>query len=218
MLRKLCLVAIILTACTQTQAQSELELKRYFEGKYVRVLIDMPATKDGVDIYPEKELPVDYSKYSRRIREHGIAIHKGESVLITKIKVNRRNIEFQLGGGGYGVAGDDTGYVAPQTVPKSERERSLEKELRDEKDPERRRRLQRELDYLREIREREERYYREQARIETERRKEEIRYRALEAGSRFNLWFEKAVPKLTPEDVMNLLERFIDFAQEESLD
>lgn len=214
MFRKLCLITFILFACTQTQAQSELDLKRYFEGKYARVLIDMPATKDGIDIYPEKEPSVDYSKYSRRIREHGIAIHRGESVLITKVKVNRRNIEVQLGGGGYGVAGDDTGYVAPQTVSKSERERSIEKQLRDEKDPEIRRSLQRELDYLRENREREERYYREQARLETERRKEQIRYRALEAGSRFNLWFDKGVPRLTPEDVMTLLEHFMELAQE----
>ena len=31
-------------------AQSEGDLKRYFEGRKVTVLIDMPATKDGVNV------------------------------------------------------------------------------------------------------------------------------------------------------------------------
>ncbi|MCS6884741.1 MAG: hypothetical protein RMM17_02875 [Acidobacteriota bacterium] len=212
-MRKLALPVFIVFCCLYVPAQSELELKRYFEGKYVRVRIDMPATKDGVDIYPERELQVDYSKYAQRIRNHGVAIQKGESVLVTKVKVNKRNIEFQLGGGGYGVLGDDSGYVSPQPVYKSDRERRLERELKQETDPERRRQLQRELDYLREDREREERYYREQARIETERRRQEIRYRALQAGSRFNIWFEKAVPPqvLTPAALMRLLGRFVEF-------
>src|SRR5215210_3107327 len=49
--------------------------------------------------------------------------------MITRIKLKDKLIEFQLGGGGYGTAGDDTdtsAYVA--SVPKSIREKTLERE------------------------------------------------------------------------------------------
>ena len=65
---------------TPLMAQTEDALRQHFEGKLVRVLMDMPATKDGVDIYPERARPVDYDRYARRIRRNGIAIFGGQTV------------------------------------------------------------------------------------------------------------------------------------------
>ncbi|MBL8149129.1 MAG: hypothetical protein JNN15_04295 [Blastocatellia bacterium] len=216
---RLLIVAIFLLCLSQfaeaqdTIKQKEAELKKFFEGKTVVINIDMPATKDGIDIYPEREVQVDYSEYSNRIREHGRAVRKGDEILITKIKINKKNIEFQLGGGGYGVAGDDTGYVSPRIINKSSEEDRLEKELKNETDPERRRRLQREIDFLRDRRERENRIYQEDARRQTAINKDRIRDKALDAGSRFNIWYEKGVKveQLTPETILGALGEFVTF-------
>src|SRR5919204_6103504 len=67
-------------------AQSEGELRSYFEGKTVVVKLDLPATDDGVDVYPTRAQPVDFSKYAKRIKKHGTAVKSGESIVVTKVK------------------------------------------------------------------------------------------------------------------------------------
>lgn len=49
-------------------AQTEADLKAFFEGKRVEVKIDMPATKDGINIYPERRQPIDFDKYSQSLK------------------------------------------------------------------------------------------------------------------------------------------------------
>lgn len=68
--------------------------------------MDMPATSEGVDVFPGSSRPIDYSKVANRLKKNGTAIHDGESILITKIKVKGENVEIHLGGGGYGTFGD----------------------------------------------------------------------------------------------------------------
>ena len=62
------------------------------------------------------------------MKTYGVALRKEDRVMITTIKVNKKNIEIHLGGGGYGTWGDDTGTVTPEYVGKSRRESDLEKE------------------------------------------------------------------------------------------
>ena len=121
-------------------AQSEQQLRQAFEGRYVIVRMDMPATHKGVDLYPSREPAVDFSSYSARLREFGVSLREGDRVMVTAVRVKKRNIEFQLGGGGYGVFSDDSGSVYVPTESKSRREKDLEKEIRDERDSDRRRR------------------------------------------------------------------------------
>ena len=198
-------------------AQSEQQLRQAFEGRYVIVRMDMPATHRGVDLYPTREPAVDFSSYSARLREFGVALREGDRVMVTAVRVKKRNIEFQLGGGGYGVFGDDSGSVYVPTESKSRREKDLEKEIRDERDPDRRRRLQRELDGLRRDRERENRD-REAEKRELEARKQnEIASKRLDAGSRFNVWLpeerlESSIPN--PSELRRLLAGVIDFSGE----
>src|SRR5205823_8616118 len=128
-------------------AQSEAELKDFFEGKSVRVKIDMPATQMGIDVWPDARRPMDFNEYSQRLKSNGVSVRNGDSVMITKVRIKDKLIEFQLAGGGYGTFGDDTsGSVYTPSAPKTQREKDLEKWVRDETDPARKRRLQRELD------------------------------------------------------------------------
>ena len=55
-------------------AQSEAALKNAFEGKRVTLKIEMPATKDGIDIAVGSAAPIDYRAYSSRIKRSGTAL------------------------------------------------------------------------------------------------------------------------------------------------
>jgi hypothetical protein len=134
--------------------------------------------------------------------------------MVTTVRVKKKNIEFQLGGGGYGVFGDDTGYVYVPEESKTRREKDLERDIKDERDPDRRRRMQRELDDLRRDRERENRRARSESRELTERKQSEIASKRLDAGSRFNLWFEEGRLEArapTPRELRQMLGQFLDF-------
>src|SRR6266849_4102840 len=144
----------ILTLAAPVAAQNEAALKSYFEGNRVTLRLDMPGTSDGVDVQVDGR-GVDYQRYGNDLKRYGTSIHVGESVSVTLVKVKRDLIEFQLGGGGFGTFGDDTSTSVPmRLVEKSEREKNLEKRVREEDDRSRRRELQRDLDDLRDRRER----------------------------------------------------------------
>jgi hypothetical protein len=205
-----------LTAClaAPAAAQTEAQLKQAFEGQYVVVRMEMPATHRGVDLNPAREPSVDFATYSARLREFGVAIREGDRVLVTSVRVKKKNIEFHLGGGGYGVWGDDSGYVYVPTAEKSRREKDLEKRIKDERDPERRRRMKRELDDLKDDRRREDRDREAEKRYLEEQKKSEIADKRLDAGSRVNVWLPEATLATgapTPAELRRLLAPVIDF-------
>jgi hypothetical protein len=207
--------ALILTlAATPVLAQSEDHLRSYFEGKSVRVKLEMPGSSEGVDVRPGTMQPVDFPKHASRLKRFGTAIRRGEEVTITKIKLKGDHIEFQLGGGGYGTFGDDTSpHVSVPSASKTERERTLEKQVPATTDPVLKKKLKEELDRLRNARSREDARNRAEAEQATAIREANIRQRRLEGGSRFNLWYERSVPPyaLTPESVMEALGEYADF-------
>ena len=201
-------------AAAPAHAQTEWALKQAFEGQFIIVKMDMPASHLGVDLYPDQQPSVDFRAYSARVREFGVALRPGDRIMITTVRVKKKNIEFQLGGGGYGVFGDDSGSVYVPDENKSRREKDLEKWIKDERDYERRRRMQRELDDLRRDRERENRRARSESRELTAQKESEIASKRLDAGSRFNLWFDEyrlasRVP--TPREMRLMLSQFVDF-------
>jgi hypothetical protein len=189
-----------------------MALKHFFEGAEVIVRMDMPGDKSGIDIYPELRDPVDYSEVGDRLRRYGVALYKGDAVMVTLVKVKNKNIEFHLGGGGARDSG--TPYVSTY-VPKSNLEKRLEDEHRKETDPVRKKRLKAQLDDERRRR----RYEQERLRAEAEQAKQiaKLAERELRAqgGSRFNLWYEDGVPlhALTPESVMHALADFVEFPE-----
>lgn len=203
----------LLAAAVPAHAQDEAALKAFFEGKTVVVKVDMPATSAGVDVFPDARSPMDFDAYSQRLKTTGVALHAGESAMVTKVHVKDKLIEFQLAGGGFGTFGDDTSttvYVAP--VPKSRREKDLEREVKEETDRDRRRRLQRELDDLREHREREDARRQADARVAEEAKKARVADQRLHGGSRFNIRYNEGVPPgLEPAGVMRALADYVEF-------
>jgi hypothetical protein len=216
---KLAVFGIGVSAClaAPVAAQTEAELKRAFEGQYVVVRMEMPATHKGVDLNPAREPSVDFSAYSARLREFGVAIREGDRVLVTSVRVKKKNIEFHLGGGGYGVWGDDSGSVYVPSADKSRREKDLEKRIKDERDPDRRRRMKRELDDLKDDRHREDRDREAEKRYLEEQKKSEIADKRLDAGSRVNIWIPEetlAGGAPTPAQLRRMLAPVIDFGDD----
>jgi hypothetical protein len=209
------LVLSFVAAAAPALAQSEPELKDFFEGKSVRVRMDMPATQQGIDVFPDARRPINFDEYSARLKSTGIAIRNGESVLVTKVRVKDKLIEFQLAGGGYGTFSDDTdGTVSTGSTPKSNREKDLERLVKSETDAARKRQLQRELDDLRAERAREDRRNQNAAAAASEAKKSRIAETRLHSGSRFNIRYQNGVPPgLGPDGIMRALAEYVEFAQ-----
>jgi hypothetical protein len=206
-------VWLILVPGTLT-GQSEVVLKEYFEGRTVVPKLAMPGSDDGVDVYPGSPRPLDYSRYASRLKQYGTAIKAGEPVIVTKIKVKSRHIEFQLGGGGYGTFGDETSSnVSTAAAPKTKREKNLEAEVQRETDPAKKRTMREELDDLKAAREREDARNRSAVAEAEEHRKENIRESRLEGGSRFNIRYTDVVPAdaMTPSGIMAALAQYVSF-------
>jgi hypothetical protein len=203
----------ILTLAAPVAAQSEAALKSYFEGNRVTLRLDMPGTSDGVDVQVDGGRGVDYQRYGNDLKRYGTAIHAGESVSVTLVKVKKDLIEFQLGGGGFGTFGDDTSTSVPmRLVEKSEREKNLEKRVREEDDRNRRRELQRDLDDLRDRRDRANRRITEEHEQAEALKRERIADERLRGGSRFNLRYEDRVPPdMRPEDLIAALTGYVEF-------
>lgn len=204
-----CVLALV---AAPAAAQSEADLRDAFEGKSVRVKIDMPATQEGIDVFPDARRPLDFAQYSARLKSYGIALRNGDSVMVTKVRLKEKAIEFQLGGGGYGTFGDDTGSVSTPTASKTQREKDLEKLVKSETDAYRKQRLQRELDDLRQEREREDARNKSVAASANEAKKARIADTRLHSGSRFNIRYQEGVPRgLDADGVMRALQEYVDF-------
>jgi hypothetical protein len=135
-------------------------------------------------------------------------------VQVTKVLVKGDHIEFQLGGGGFGVAGDDTNTVVAAVVTvKSDREKDLEKQVAAEKDPKRKQDLQRDLDQERARRARQDDANRNAAMIASQLKAQLVAEKRLRGGSRFNLTWKGTVPSddRNPDTVMTLLADYVDF-------
>jgi hypothetical protein len=217
-LRNLFPLLLLLTASlapSPLDGQTEEALSQYFLGRTVVVKMDMPANKDGVDVYPGRQPDVNYNEYSQRLKRYGVSLHSGDAAPVTKIKVKDKLVEFHLAGGGYGTAGDETDTSVNFTpTPKSGREKDLERDIKTVTDPQQKRRMRDELDDLRQRREREDARLRAVANVAQEERRQRIYQRAQQSGSRFNLRFPQGVvlETLTPDAIMQALAQHVDFA------
>ncbi|HWW82855.1 MAG TPA: hypothetical protein VNZ26_04585 [Vicinamibacterales bacterium] len=205
--------AIVAVSVAPAAAQNEGALRAFFEGKRVALRIDMPGSSDGVDVHANANQAVDYPRYRDNLKRYGTAIHSGDSITVTLVKVKKDLIEFQLGGGGYGTFGDDTSTsVYIPDAPKTEREKQLERLIHDEDDRAERKKLEAELDDVKDRRERENRRIATERERQSEAKAVAIADRRLHGGSRFNLRYDDRVPNgIRPEDVMAALTEYVDF-------
>ncbi len=211
----LAVVALMAPAAAQVTAIGDIEtpLKKAFEGKRVTLRMDMPGSADGVDVSVDAGRALNLNEYRNDIRRYGVALRAGDSTTVTLVKMKKDLIEFQLAGGGFGTFGDDTSTSSNiKLLDKTEREKDLEKRIKNETDRDRKRSLQRELDAIQDRRERENRLLRaESERIEAMKR-EQIAAKRLTGGSRFNLRYAERVPaNVRPDDVMKALAEYVDF-------
>jgi hypothetical protein len=215
------LLVIVSPPAARSQTEGDLkraekQLQERFEGNYVKLLLDMPATAQGVDITPDAEKPLAFPDYQARLKKAGTAIKRGESAMVTKVKVKSKLIEFQLGGGGYGTFFDEKasggGGVA---AGKSTREKNLERDLKKEKDPAKRRAMSEELDRLRRDRRQDERETAAESRQAEALDKARLEEKALSAGSRFNIRYPDGVTTdaMTADAVMSALAKYVDFEE-----
>src|SRR5262245_3600915 len=122
-------VGALIALTLPLHAQTEAVLRQAFEGKVVAVKIDMPATQRGVDVYPLDAMPIDFREVAQRLKDNSTALRISQQVMVTKVVVKKNShIEFQLGGGGYGTAGDNT---STDVAVVSQGETKAEKALRD---------------------------------------------------------------------------------------
>ena len=209
-----CAAAILMALAAPAAAQNEDALRSFFEGKRIAVKIDMPGTSDGVDVRPDAGRALDYRQYGDRLKTYGVALRAGDSAAVTLVKVKKDLIEVQLSGGGFGTFRDDSSSsVSIPSVQKSDREKELEKSVREETDPRRKRELREQLEDVRSRRERENRRIDVERIWAEERKKERIAWERLHGGSRFNLRYSGAVPAgIRPEEVMAALAEYVDFS------
>ncbi len=207
---------LLLLMGTWLQDQAQAQLSQAFEGKMVVVKIDMPGTQLGVDVYPQRDTPLDLKSYAKRLKQYGTALRVGDKVMITKVKVKDKLIEVQLGGGGYGTSWDDTETRVPApAMEKSRREKDLEAQLKSETDTAKRKQMRKKLDDLRDKREYTDRQNQILTADASAQKEELINAKRLQGGSRFNLKYTGAVPAeaLTQEAVMAALAQYVTLPQ-----
>jgi hypothetical protein len=215
MFRTVCVgLALMLCSLRGWSQEDAASLESYFTGKEVVVKLDMPGTQKGIDLKFNKPVAMDWNEYSSRIKASGIALRKGDSARITKFLVKNDMIEFQLNGGGFGTAGDDssTTVYAP-TTPKSQYEKDLQRQIDSTSDAKKKRDLQQDLDRERSRRERRDSASRNDAMIASQLKSQQVAGKRLQGGSRFNLRWQGSIPSdsRNPETVMKLLADYVDF-------
>jgi hypothetical protein len=197
-------------------AQNGGILARAFEGTSVVLKMDMPATSDGVTVKPQSASPVDFPAVARAIKANGIGVHRGESMMVTKVVVKDHHIEFQLGGGGFGTFTDLMSMASTPSLPyayKSQREKDLENQLRYTYDPYDRQRIKNELNDLQRDRARDNAVAASVNVQAQQTAKMNERVARAQSGSRFNLTYSAGIPPgaLTPAGVMEALSPYVDF-------
>lgn len=96
MKRLLVVITLLFGTVVSVSAQTENDLKRFFEGKQVKSRIDLPNTKGGVNIYPERKQSFDYEEYATRVKQRGVSTHRTQMATISRVRVKDRHIEVQV--------------------------------------------------------------------------------------------------------------------------
>ena len=206
------LIVAMVSLAVGLQAQDEKALREAFEGRLVAPLLAMPATTRGVNVFPHRRDALDNLELEEALEKYGVGVERGQAIQITRIKVKRKHIEFQLGAGG---VRQEPRVESSVYVGESAAERNLRDRIKNARSESEKKNLERELARLRYERQREEDQRRREAEaaqqaLVAENTAEEW---AMKAGARFNVRFDSRVPKgvMTQEGFSSLLARWVDF-------
>jgi hypothetical protein len=80
------------------QDESRLEIQRYVNGEFARMVTPLPGNKKGFHIKAGE--PVDQDALRKALISNGAALNPGDNVQITKLDFLSRGIVIELNGGG----------------------------------------------------------------------------------------------------------------------
>ena len=87
-------------------------LNKLLLGKQVKALIELPATKEGLDVYVTPvqhkrfdERGIDMEALTKYLKSKGVGVDANEWATITDVKMDRDRVEIHMGGGGEGRRG-----------------------------------------------------------------------------------------------------------------
>jgi len=107
-------VGFLGTAQASTSKSAQEQLNTLLLGKDVKALVDLPAYKDGLDVYyvPRSnkrtdERGVDLEEMTKWLKDKGVGVDRDEWVSITNVKIDGDKVEIHLEGGGEGRRGSN---------------------------------------------------------------------------------------------------------------
>jgi hypothetical protein len=77
--------------------ESKLQLLRYVDGEYAKVLMPLPGGRGGYHV--KAGAPVDQDSLRKALMTGGPALNVGDSVQITKLEFHDRDIQFDINNG-----------------------------------------------------------------------------------------------------------------------
>ena len=107
-------VGLLGAAHASASKEAQEQLSALLLGKDVRALVDLPAYKDGVDVYyvpPSNKRTdnrgIDLAEMSKWLKAKGVGVERDEWVIITNVKIDNDKVEIHLEGGGEGRRGSN---------------------------------------------------------------------------------------------------------------
>ena len=94
-----------------TSGSAKQTLDRLLKGAELKSLVQLPATKEGVNVYYAREgkhyddRGIDLKELTKWLKEKGVGVEANEVVIITEVKIGGDKVEVHLGGGGEGRRG-----------------------------------------------------------------------------------------------------------------
>jgi hypothetical protein len=89
-------------------------LSKLLLGKEVKALVELPATKEGLNVYfaPPKgkridERGMDLEEMGKYLKSKGVGVPLGQEATITDVRFDNDRVEVHLGGGGEGRRGSN---------------------------------------------------------------------------------------------------------------
>jgi hypothetical protein len=108
------IAALLGVAHASTSKEAQEQLNTLLLGKDVKALVDLPAYKDGVDVYyvplsnkHADSRGVDLEEMTKWLKAKGVGVERDEWVTITNVKIDSDKIEIHLEGGGEGRRGSN---------------------------------------------------------------------------------------------------------------